>query len=437
METPDAPLASAQFFAQRVAVLTHGRVHVVEADDYSSGTPDNEARLALALREGGVQMAFIPSRAWERDGGRVLAFRALQAPFLITSYGVLRAVSTGPVGRELLAGLGRNGLVGLGLVPDEMRRILGRRPLLSASDLRGARIRVQTSPTSVRVFQALGAMPVTSLFAYQVGAALTSGRLDGIESSTQAIGDNGYVKQARYLSPNLALFPKTQTIVITRHAFDGLTAADRHALQQAATETAAHANPAAEERTELSSLCSGGLRLAQAMPSDIESMRRATEPVYAQLERDPGTKQAILAIQRLNQTESVSDTSLPRCQRAGQPQPIASTVSRAFPTGTFETKLTRAEVVKAGFPPDNAHWETLTFRKDGTWLDTWFHPHRADQNPAGGTYTVHGDTLTLTPAGPDTLKWSYFRGQLTFKVVSVPDAFGQFTYSAHPWRKIG
>jgi hypothetical protein len=111
-------------------------------------------------------------------------------------------------------------------------------------------------------------------------------------------------------------------------------------------------------------------------------------------------------------------------------------VSHPFPTGTFETILTRADVVKAGFPPENAHWETLTFRKNGTWWDVWFHPRRADQPPGGGKYTVRGDTLTLTPAGPDVVKWSYFQGQLTFRIVSVPDAFAQFTYTAHPWRKI-
>jgi hypothetical protein len=287
------------------------------------------------------------------------------------------------------------------------------------------------------MFDALGAIPVTSLVAEQVGPALTNRRLDGIETSTQAIGNNGYVKQARYLTANLALFPKTQTIVITQHAFDRLSAADRHALQQAAAETTAHANPGAEERSEIRSLCQAGLRLAEANPNDVAALRRETQPVYGELERDPATKQAILAIQQLNQQMPVSEASLPTCQPAGHPHRTASAVSHAFPTGTFETILTRAQVVKAGFPGDNAHWETLTFRKNGTWLDVWFHPRRADQPPAGGTYTVHGDTLTLTPAGPDVLKWSYFRGQLTFRIVNVPDAFGQFTYTAHPWRKIG
>jgi hypothetical protein len=289
------------------------------------------------------------------------------------------------------------------------------------------------------MFDALGAIPVTSLFAEQVGPALTNRQLDGIESSTQAIGANGYVKQARYLTANVALFPKTQTIVITRHAFDRLSAADRRALQQAAAETAAHSDPGTEERSEIRSLCQAGLRLVESNPNDVAALRRETEPVYAELERDPATKRAIVAIQQLDQQVPVSDVALPTCQRAGHPQRIASAAPHPFPTGTFETILTRAQVTKAGFPADNAHWETLTFRKDGTWLDVWFNPRRPDQPPLGGKYTVHGDTLTLNfpNTGRDVLKWSYFRGQLTFRVVSVPDPFAQFTYTAHPWRRIG
>jgi hypothetical protein len=35
------------------------------------------------------------------------------------------------------------------------------------------------------------------------------------------------------------------------------------------------------------------------------------------------------------------------------------------------------------------------------------------------------------------LRWSYYRGRLTFKVVDVPDAGGRFGYNAHAWRKVG
>jgi hypothetical protein len=114
-----------------------------------------------------------------------------------------------------------------------------------------------------------------------------------------------------------------------------------------------------------------------------------------------------------------------------QTRPVALT----FPLGTFETIITAHDVAQAGFPADNAHYETLTFRSNGTWRDVWFHPRRADQEPFGGHYTVIGNVLRLHPT-PDTLRWSYSHGLLTLHPLSVPDAFARFVYAAHPWKKI-
>jgi TRAP-type C4-dicarboxylate transport system substrate-binding protein len=436
MESPDGPTPDTTYFLNQVLDRTHGQLRViVDPVRYSSADPANELRLAVALREGRVQMAYIPSRAWELDSRRVLGFRALQAPFLITNYALLRAVTTGPVAQELLTSLSGNGLIGLGLVGIELRRPLGRRPLISATTFRGARIRVNTSTTSVLVLRALGAIPLTNFTAGQVGPALASGRLVGVETSLLDIDDDGYTEQAKYLPSNVALFAKTETIVTTKATFHRLTPIDRAALRAAAAATAAHADPAAEERAELRQFCGSGGTLKTATPSQLASLQRATAPPYATLEQDPATKRAILAIERLKKQTPAANSTLPPCPSASTP---TSTAESAFPTGTFETVITKADVAKAGFPPNDAHTETLTFGKNGTWLDTWFDPRESDQPPAAGRYTVRGDVLTFgPPAGPDVVKWSYFRDQLTFKILSVPDAFGQFTYTAHPWRKIG
>ena len=106
----------------------------------------------------------------------------------------------------------------------------------------------------------------------------------------------------------------------------------------------------------------------------------------------------------------------------------------AFPQGTFVTKITGPDLHDTGFPSGNAHWETLTFR-DGTWRDVWFHPRRADQPPARGRYVINDHELTLLPVR-DVVRWSYFRGQLTFRIVEVADSFARFTYTVHPWRRI-
>lgn len=546
MQTPDAPDPNAEYFIQQVKQRTNGRIHIVEGGtDYGSCNPEHEAGLVAALRAGRAQMAYIPSRAWER-GTSVSAFRALQAPFLIGDYRTLHRVASGRIGASMLRSLGQIGVVGLGLVPDELRRALGRRPLVSPKALDGARIRVVTSPTSVIALRALDARPLTDFTCHEVGPALASGRLDGVETSTKSIADNDYVHVAQYVAGNLALFAKTQTIAIRRAAFERLSARDRTALRAAAAAAVAHADPAAQERHEVQQLCRQGLRVVPVTPRSLAALRRQAAAAVVELRRDATTRTFINEITRLrtsgsaplsactgaapahaNATPSgsfpqgrfMSNITRADFEKAGAgyqepfPRPFVLTFDHGrwhtneeppfsgtysvrgdevtfviarprdnagqrervrwsyyrgrltfqivdvhdpgsrviytahpfrrigaaapeFPTGTFETQITAADLRGTPFPAEDAHWERLTFRADGTWRDEWFHPRRADQPVGEGRYTVEGNVVTLMPANPDVLKWSYYRGFLTFRIVSDPDVFGSFTYTVHPWRKI-
>jgi hypothetical protein len=107
-----------------------------------------------------------------------------------------------------------------------------------------------------------------------------------------------------------------------------------------------------------------------------------------------------------------------------------------FPTGTFLTKLTKQDVIAAGFPASDAHWETLTFRKDGTWTNVWFHPKQTNQPPTNPRhkYVITGNKLRLLTT-PDTVRWHFANGLMTFTIVSVPDKMARLAYTAHPWRK--
>ena len=432
---PDGTTPDTTYFINQVARRTHDQLRLVVNPAYSTVEPRNELRLAVALRDRKVQMAYLPTRAWELDGRRVLDFRALQAPFLITSYPLLRAVTTGPIAAQMLAGLGRNGLVGLGLVPTELRRALGRRPLVSLSAFRGARIRIVNSPTSALIVRALGAIPVSSLTPDQVSADLTDGRLDGTESDPLNIANNAYTEAAPYLPSNIALFPKVQTLVMTRKTYDGLDPADRAALKASAAATVAHANPAAEDQLEMQSLCGSGVHLVAATPGQLAALQRATTSVYTNLDKDPSTMRAILEIQQLKERISVRNSTLAPCPATRTPS--TSTASPAFPTGKFESVITRAEVAQAGLPLQDAHTDEFIF-KNGKWTELWFDPTNASQPRAGGPYAVKGDALTL---GPGTLnyrlKWSYFGGLLTFKIIDVPDSLGDFLFTVNPWRKVG
>jgi TRAP-type C4-dicarboxylate transport system substrate-binding protein len=432
MPAPDGDDADAAYFAAQVSARTDGRIRVViDGDRYTSVDPDNEVRLVRDLRSGKVPLAYVPSRAWERAG--VNSFRALQAPSLIRNYDLLREITTGEIGNTMLKSLGSVGLVGLGLVPKELRRPLGRRPLTTVRDFRGARIRVVTSPAGELAVRSLGARPLTAFDAHQVKAALAGGKLDGVETEVHSIASNDYARVAHYLTANLPLFAKAQTIVIRSDALSRMSSSDRAAVRAAAKATVAHADPAAQERAELAELCGQGLRVVEATPRDVAALRAAGRHAYAALERDPTTRKAIAATEALG--TPASDSSLASCPQAEKGE---DTTTAHFPEGRFETPLTAADFQAAGTESDPGF--PMPFRvtiRDGHWKTN-------EDPPFGGRLIVRGDEVTFAidqPAdaagGRETLQWSFYRGQLTFKVVDVQGPGSRVIYTAHPWRRIG
>jgi TRAP-type C4-dicarboxylate transport system substrate-binding protein len=134
---------------------------------------------------------------------------------------------------------------------------------------------------------------VTNLDALQTLFALRRRRLGGVESSTHPIEDNDYQTVRADLAANVALFPKAETIVISRRLFDSLTSHDQQAFRMAAAATVEHANPESQEREDIRHPWELGLKIVPATLADLAPLRRASSPVYRVLERHPLTKPTI------------------------------------------------------------------------------------------------------------------------------------------------
>lgn len=115
----------------------------------------------------------------------------------------------------------------------------------------------------------------------------------------------------------------------------------------------------------------------------------------------------------------------------------AANASPQFPQGRFASPLTAADFKRYGgrIDPNFPHAWIITFRI-GHW-ETNEHP------PFGGPHLVRANQVTFVvdhplkaKVGRETLTWSYYRGQLTFRIVSGVGDDGAINL-AHPWRRIG
>src|SRR5512133_2774849 len=135
--------APAVAFTKAVARLSKGAL-LIALRNHTQQTADGEMTAIREVQQGTDQMGWLTTRGWDAIG--VSTFSAIQAPFLITNYALLRKVLAGPVGRGMLAGTRQLGVRTLGLAAVDLHVPLGaRRPFVSAEDFRGANVRLPSN----------------------------------------------------------------------------------------------------------------------------------------------------------------------------------------------------------------------------------------------------------------------------------------------------
>src|SRR5215469_18736425 len=318
--------------------LSRGTMRIDIEYRWRRGQVKAENGLIADVRAGKADLGVVGSRAW--DSVVVDNFRALGAPLLIDSYALQERVLRSPMIGQMLGGLGPLGLAGIGLLPGPLRKPLGiTRPLLTPADYAGLKIGVQQSRVADATMNALGATPV-----WFPGAGPITG-FGGVEQQISSIAGNQYDRAGKYLTANVNLWPRPLVLFANGNTWARLTTAQRHILSQAVTDD----QPAetnflrGDERTSIAILCRRGLPFLDASPADLAALRRAVQPVYAQLERDPQTRRYISQIEAMRRRTPAEPA--PGCA------PATRLAGRAGPLdGVWRFTVTAAELRAAGVP---------------------------------------------------------------------------------------
>ena len=284
-------------FDAAVARLSHGtlRIKVLQnwRDDGLPQEMDFERGMVSDIRAGKAQLGVFSARVWDTLG--VDSFQALFAPFLVDSLRLEGLALRTPFAPKALAAVGREGVVGIALLPGRMRRPLGvHRSLVGAGDYRGARIAIRPSGVAALTFRALGSRPAS-----YIPGDLSA--FDGAEIDPVTVSAEGFDSYARELTGNVVLWPKPWTIVMNRRAFDRLTRTQQQILLAAGRQAFAGemARVADDTRTAIASLCAGRLSFRTATAAERAALLRAVQPVYDRIDRNPFTKRWITQIRRM------------------------------------------------------------------------------------------------------------------------------------------
>jgi C4-dicarboxylate-binding protein DctP len=241
LDTPKGK--GAEQFKKLAEERTKGRVKV-EVYPNSQLYKDGEEMEALQL--GSVQM-LAPSVAKFGPLG-VREFEVFDLPYIFDSYGDLHKVTEGAVGKMLFAKLESKGITGLAYWDNGFKDFSANKALKLPADVKGLKLRIQSSNVLEAEVRALGGIPQKMAFS-EVYQGLQTGVVDGTENPPS----NFYTQKMHEVQKYLTLTDHgviEYAVIVNKKFWDGLPPDVRSALESAMKDATKYANDIAKKENE-------------------------------------------------------------------------------------------------------------------------------------------------------------------------------------------
>lgn len=243
-------------------------------DDAAMLTGLRTGTLDMSVNSQGASAAVLPELA------------SLGLPVLFGSAAAAYRLIDGPIGEELARRFEGVGLTALGWWDNGIRHTTNsRRPINRPEDLRGLKIRTPPDPSTIDIFQALGAATQQINFG-ELYVALQQGVVDGQENPLANIQSSKLYEVNRFISLTGHQW-QCNPVLVSRMAWGRLRPEDRRLLQEVAKEAEAYQRALSQEAdTRLLAEFRGNPQLA-VNEVDQAPFRAATAAVYDRWEARP------------------------------------------------------------------------------------------------------------------------------------------------------
>lgn len=241
---PDTPKGkAAEKFKQLAEEKTKGAVKV---EIYPNSTLYKDKEEMEALQMGSVQM-LAPSLAKFGPLG-VKEFEVFDVPYIFDGYEALHKVTQGDVGKGLLAKLEAKGVKGLAYWDNGFKVMSANKPLKMPDDVKGLKMRIQSSKVLDAQMRALGANPQVMAFS-EVYQALQTGVVDGTENPPSNLYTQKMHEVQKYVTNSNHGY-LGYAVIANKGFWDGLQPEVRTQLEEAMKEATDYANQIAKEENE-------------------------------------------------------------------------------------------------------------------------------------------------------------------------------------------
>ena len=271
---------AAERFKELAEKATKGRVKI---ELYPNSTLYKDKEELEALQLGAVQMLAPSLAKFGPLGAR--EFEVFDLPYIFPSKDVLYRVTEGPIGKGLLKKLEPKGITGLAYWDNGFKVMSANKPLHVPTDMRGLKMRIQSSKVLDAQMRALGANPQVMAFS-EVYQALQTGVVDGTENPPS----NLYTQKMHEVQKHVTLTNHGYlgyAVIVNKKFWDGLPADIRSALDGAMKDTTKYANAIAQQENDKSLeevRKSGKSIIYKLNDKEQAEWRKAFLPVQKQME---------------------------------------------------------------------------------------------------------------------------------------------------------
>ena len=241
LDTPKGK--AAEQFKKLAEERTKGRVKV---EVYANSTLYKDGEEMDALTLGSVQM-LAPSVAKFGPLG-VREFEVFDLPYIFEDFVQLHKVTEGAVGKQLFQKLESKGIVGLAFWDNGFKEFSANKPLRLPGDVKGLKMRIQSSKVLDAEIRALGGIPQVMAFS-EVYQALQTGVVDGTENPPS----NFYTQKMNEVQKYLTMSDHgviEYAVIANKKFWDGLPADIRTTLEGAMKDASKYANDIAKEEND-------------------------------------------------------------------------------------------------------------------------------------------------------------------------------------------
>ena len=218
----------------------------VKVEVYPNSTLYKDGEEMEALSLGSVQMLAPSLAKFGPLGAR--EFEVFDLPYIFDNYEELHKVTGGEAGKALFKKLESKGITGLAYWDNGFKVMSANTPIKLPADLKGKKMRIQSSQVLAAQMKALGALPQTMAFS-EVYQALQTGVVDGTENPPS----NLYTQKMHEVQKHVAMTNHGYlgyAVITNKKFWDGLPPDIRKELEAAMAEATKYANDIALKENE-------------------------------------------------------------------------------------------------------------------------------------------------------------------------------------------